>query len=800
MTSLDNTKLFAEWLKKHNNNNNIEKDNFQSWISKQVAIAKPNLSPVNWGDYKQEAMKPSDYVDFGTSNQGFTLPPLSRDRLGGRNFKLVPQRTMVRRVGKMPYFATRWKKVPVDDRDRGFIIIPMDDYEGDMEVLFETWKNYIESKDNSGDEKFIVPLVALQEMIYKEFDGILMQRDKRIVGVASLDIDENDEASISILSAAPLEIEEGIEEEVEDALISGIRQYIKHKGYSSDEELFGEEEEDDEEEEGDNDKEEEVAIDTDKIDEDDEDEEVKIEKASKSQPETIFRMMVVRGLYPKTGKPENPGAWIRRRTFEKNMEEQGLDASNMTQQMDNFREQNRNQNFFQFQNLFYEERYNTLQRVHSMKRDKSGHFIGKDDKAMNNVELMEELKNSAIQEVMYMSRPSIDLLNIPETGPVIDIPQPSGGKRKAKARLAENYVPIEKLLGKNPNEMSNEALRDWFSNEYLKGRGRYRGQNIKSHWTDIQLAEDPSNQEVDVLVRATDPSLKRNQSQRIYSSEYDMQQSESKFSRIKTMLGWTDIIEGKFYKDLWRTSAEGTQRVSEEEDVDRINSVALALLLQNEFMLRSGNHANIERGKNPGIEHKGVIQFTKDNVKFGEDGNAYISFVGKAGVQYNNLKLNKPELVDALRKRWETADERDGMIFNHDASYDGVYMDSITNGWFTPHDLRTVHANRVAMEYIDKIRREDDMPKTPIEFQKRAMEVSNFVAGMLNDTVKNALGYYMASSVLLELGSEVDDSDGLLTAYSLLGDGSVLPPTQNDIQWIANKKQQTKQKRGRSRR
>ena len=255
----NHSRLFRLWLEKHNNANNSNVKNkpvgnFQEWLQKQVSVARPNLSPVNWGDYKTDMIKPKDFLNPSMggsknpfSSSGFTLPPLRRDKLNERNFKLIPQRTMVRRVGKMPYFATRWKRVEAKESG-GFIIIPVDDYEGDIDALYETWRNHIQStSDNEGDDKMLIPLIALQEIIYKEHDGILMQRDKRIVGVVSLDVDENEEVNISLLSASPLDIQEGedIEEEIEDALLAGIRQYIRYKGYSADDELF-----DDNEEEG----------------------------------------------------------------------------------------------------------------------------------------------------------------------------------------------------------------------------------------------------------------------------------------------------------------------------------------------------------------------------------------------------------------------------------------------------------------------------------------------------------------------------------------------------------------------
>ena len=554
-------------------------------------------------------------------------------------------------------------------------------------------------------------------------------------------------------------------------------------------------------EDGEDDGDEEVAIDfselyeDDKVDElkDGDEVEVKIEKAPRqSTPETIFRMMVVRGLYPKTGRPENPGAWIRKRTFEKNMEAQGLDASAMTQQMDSYRQQHRNRNFGQFQNLYYEERLNTLTRVASMKRNSAGSFIGKDNSVMNNKELRDELKNAAIEEVMYMTVPSVDEIDVPEDGPVIKTPLLTENKR-TRARLPDEFVSLEEMLGGDYSQMSQQALDNWFQNEYLKGQELYRGQraSIPKHWSDIRLAPDPSDPNVDVLVKAKDLTAreKKRQSKTMYKREYDMKGSASKFSRIRAFMGWNDIVEARWYKDLRRTNAEGmgTERISPEEDLNRTNSVALAMLLQSEFLLRSGNHENLGGKQGTQEEHMGVIQLQKRNVEFREDGNAYLTFLGKSGDVYANLKLAKPELVEHLRRRWNSIEAPDDRLFSHSDEYDGVYMNKLTNGWFTPHDIRTVHANRIALEWTDKMRREKTMPKTGAEFIEAAKDVGFYVAGLLNhknQALQNAFGYYLASSTILELGSEVEDTEELLTAYEALP--GTVSPSEGDYKWLAS--------------
>ena len=820
MTSLNNTKLFSKWLKTHNSNKNENTHDgsslldFKDWINKQMSAASPNLSPVNWKDYKQEMIKPSDYVGVGgdsTGATGFTLPPLQRKTLGGRNFKLVPQRTMVRRVGKAPYFATRWRKIAIDDTDKGFTIIPVDDFEGDIDVLFETWKNYIDTKDDMGDQKFVVPLVALQEIIHKEYDGILMQREKRIVGVVSVNVDENNEAEISLLSAAPLEIEEGIEEEIEEALQAGIKQYIRHRGYETDSELFDDEEEDDtdNDEEQEKDNEDSIDIDVSEVEEKDEDDDdevaIDIIKAKSSAPETIFRMMVVRGLYPKTGRPENPGAWVKRRTFENNMKNMGFDPSDMKTQMDSFREQHRSKHFFEFQPLFYQERLATLQRLAVMNRTANGKFAGKDGNALSTQESQEALSDIAIEEVMNMMQPTLAQLNdVPDEGAIIKVPAPYQGKRKAEARRAENYVSIEDLLGEGYASMNERALNDWFRNEYLKGRDVYQATTVlKPHWEDVMLAEDPNDPNVDLLITAKDPKAtdEKYSTKYIFSYEYEQQQAESKESRVRAFLPWMDLLTARGWKDLRRTEAPQTK--TKPINLDKMRSAALAMLIQDEFLLRSGNQDNIGGKAGQVDEHKGTLQLSKENVRFDDEGNAMLSFIGKKGEVYANLKINNPELSQHIKERWDNT--TDGRIFSHDYMYGLRYLKNLTNNWFTQHDIRTAHSNRVVLEYVDKIRRENDMPKTGVEFAKKAREIGNYVAGMLNHSGKNeeerlrtVFRSYITQNVLLELGSHVDNKAEVVQAYESLP--NVFPISKANNDWLINfnmEDKKPKRKRGR---
>ena len=143
---------------------------------------------------------------------------------------LVPYRTMVNRPGKTPYFATRWKKVTVPQRTgTAYSVVPIDEYTGDIKNIYSSWKGYVGDREEGRHDLFL-PIIALQEILYKGYDGLLAIFNNRIVGVVSIHINQADEARLSILSASPFDIIQGTENRIEDMLRRGVEIYVQNKG------------------------------------------------------------------------------------------------------------------------------------------------------------------------------------------------------------------------------------------------------------------------------------------------------------------------------------------------------------------------------------------------------------------------------------------------------------------------------------------------------------------------------------------------------------------------------------------
>ena len=152
---------------------------------------------------------------------------------GTRNYGLIPYRIMVHpKSGRAPYFSTRWHKASAVGMPGRFVnIIPIDNYQGDLSIVYDAWSKYISSLEHN-DHSLLLPIIALQEILFKDFKGILAVRENRIVGLVSIELNENNEASISILSASPYDIEHGNEDKIEDAMRAGVQQYTDARHYT----------------------------------------------------------------------------------------------------------------------------------------------------------------------------------------------------------------------------------------------------------------------------------------------------------------------------------------------------------------------------------------------------------------------------------------------------------------------------------------------------------------------------------------------------------------------------------------
>ncbi len=130
---------------------------------------------------------------------------------------LVPyQQTIFPKTGR-PYVATRWRK-PQDEASP-IHVVPAAMYQGNLMEVFEAWRTFLSTIGEMNDD-LLVPIVALQEILYKGHAGILAIQDNRIIGVASVQTGKD------LVSASPIDRMRSKKRHlIEGTLRQGLRAY-----------------------------------------------------------------------------------------------------------------------------------------------------------------------------------------------------------------------------------------------------------------------------------------------------------------------------------------------------------------------------------------------------------------------------------------------------------------------------------------------------------------------------------------------------------------------------------------------
>jgi len=141
----------------------------------------------------------------------------------------VPQKVLVKPKGRPPYYSTRQKKIFITpDKARSLLeIVPTRYYTGDLEAIYRSWVSYA-SDFSSEEEKFLLfPILALQEILYKNYLGFVAIMQNRIVGVASFEPQGQNAFQLSILSASPYDVQQGKAEQIQELMEIQIGEYAE---------------------------------------------------------------------------------------------------------------------------------------------------------------------------------------------------------------------------------------------------------------------------------------------------------------------------------------------------------------------------------------------------------------------------------------------------------------------------------------------------------------------------------------------------------------------------------------------
>ena len=174
-------KLLDQWLEKAKVAHH-EHDDFQE----RLVVVKNNKEYLSSSEKETKLSANIDWNKGGENNEWLEKQ--------FRRSTLIPYRVMVNRPNKAPYFSTRWKRVYIAEptKQLHFHIVPIKDFKGDLNILYSAWKQYIGSLSEERQE-LLLPLLALQEILYKDYDGILAVVDNRVIGIASIKVTEEED-------------------------------------------------------------------------------------------------------------------------------------------------------------------------------------------------------------------------------------------------------------------------------------------------------------------------------------------------------------------------------------------------------------------------------------------------------------------------------------------------------------------------------------------------------------------------------------------------------------------------------
>jgi DNA topoisomerase-1 len=245
------------------------------------------------------------------------------------------------------------------------------------------------------------------------------------------------------------------------------------------------------------------------------------------------------------------------------------------------------------------------------------------------------------------------------------------------------------------------------------------GKSIPPAWTDVHIADDLDNAKI--LVRGKDS---KGRGQTVYSAQHTEDQAEKKYTRVKAFSDHLPKID----------------KATEQDAMD--NDHAAALLLIRRLGMRPGSNRDTGAEK----EAHGATNLKVEHVAIDEDGTVNFDFTGKKGVHIQ-LSTKDPLIAAVLRKRLEERGGQPGVqLFDTDENKTRAYMKSTgVPDEFLLKDLRTVHANKVALREIAK--RGDGVPKNQTEYRKWRKEIGVLVSNELGNTPTLALSSYINPTV-----------------------------------------------------
>lgn len=144
---------------------------------------------------------------------------------------LQPERVLVTpKSGKTPYWSTRYRRAFVSQAGTGGIsVIKVEQYKGDINQLYQAWSSFVAQQPKNMHQQLLLPVLAIQDIAFQEYNGLFAIQSNRIVGVASFEIKENI-IDPSIISSSPYDILQGRIRSISQILENKLTEYANKAG------------------------------------------------------------------------------------------------------------------------------------------------------------------------------------------------------------------------------------------------------------------------------------------------------------------------------------------------------------------------------------------------------------------------------------------------------------------------------------------------------------------------------------------------------------------------------------------
>ncbi|MBI2020147.1 hypothetical protein HYS94_01885 [Candidatus Daviesbacteria bacterium] len=129
------------------------------------------------------------------------------------------------KTGGKPFMTTRWRNIPVNYYTGDLKFVDSKEYTGDLQNVYKQWIKFLQGYQ--GQYRKMLPVIALQEILSKNSNGLLAVSHNRIVGIATYTKDNQ----ISIISSSLFEMDTPIE----SFLVSSLKQELKNRNILVDE-------------------------------------------------------------------------------------------------------------------------------------------------------------------------------------------------------------------------------------------------------------------------------------------------------------------------------------------------------------------------------------------------------------------------------------------------------------------------------------------------------------------------------------------------------------------------------------